>query len=59
MIQSCKHCHKQFDNTKQRSDCPHREFPTKCNLHNRYNCGNKECSTGKILKLESLREEAS
>jgi hypothetical protein len=57
MLQACKYCHKQYDNTKQRSDCPHKEFPIKCSEHDRYNCGNPECAKAKLLRFKQLREE--
>lgn len=59
MLQSCKNCHSQFDNLKERSDCPHLEFPKVCKRHNRFNCDNLECKRGDILNFSKEKEEVA
>lgn len=51
MIQACNKCHRNYDNEKQRSDCPHLEFPKMCNIHQRYNCGSHQCTRGTLLEM--------
>lgn len=51
MIQVCASCQSQFDNLKQQSLCPHREFPKMCRLHERFHCGNFECNKADITVL--------
>lgn len=59
MLQACKFCSKQYNNLKERSDCPHEEFLKMCIKHYRYNCGNIECTRGKLLNLRKGREEVA
>jgi len=51
MLQACRNCHSQFDNTKQRSNCPHKDFPKLCIEHDRYNCGMPKCEREGLIKL--------
>lgn len=55
---ACKHCHKLYDEYKQRSDCPHLEFPKHCKLHDRANCGNSECTKGQLVGINRREEDA-
>lgn len=58
MLQACKLCHEQFDNTKKRSDCPHKDFPKQCEEHARFNCSNPECVNPKpkTLRFDKSKE---
>jgi protein-arginine kinase activator protein McsA len=56
MIQSCPKCQSTFDNLRQRSDCPHLDFPKQCKEHNRFNCGN--CKEHDKPNLIPIRKEA-
>lgn len=50
-------CLKQFDQDLQTISCPH-NFMNKlkpCKIHNRYNCGNREC-LGNLISIEKERK---